>query len=100
MSSTKMNRSKSPKEVYVKVMNLSSRNSPAFDISKIKEEYDREGSKIRSWNVFFGGGIGFSIGLIACFATTAVGVPISSPEILTIAGGSLLFGTLAGFILR
>lgn len=100
MSDIKMNKTRSPKEIYVRVLSLASKNSPSFDISKIKEEYDRESGRLKTWNVFFGGGIGVSIGLIACIATTAVGVPISSPAIVTIACGSLLFGIIAGFILH
>jgi hypothetical protein len=99
MDKVKLNRSNNPKEIYVRVMSLASKKNTEFDISRLKEEYDREGGKIRNWNVFSGGGIGVSVGLIACLATTAVGVPISMPEVFTLVCGSLLFGIIAGFIL-
>ncbi len=99
MSKVKMHRSNNPKEIYVRVMSLASKKSSEFDLSKLKEEYDREGGKIKNWNVFSGGGIGVSVGLIACLTTTAIGIPLSPPEVFTLVCGSLLFGTLAGFIL-
>jgi hypothetical protein len=99
MSKTKLNRSTSPKELYVKVMNLSSKNTSDVNLSKIKEEYDREGRSLKSRHVYSGAGIGVSVALIACLAAKAVGVPISMPEVLTLVSGSLMFGILAGLIL-
>ena len=99
MSKTNLNRSTSPKELYVKVMNLSSKNTSDINLSKIKEEYDREGHYQKSWGVFSGAGIGVSVALIACLSAKAVGVPISMPEVLTLVSGSLMFGILAGLIL-
>lgn len=99
MSKVIMHKSNNPKEVYVRVMSLSSKKSPEIDISKLKAEYDREGGKIKNWNVFSGGGIGVSVGLIACLTTTAVGIPLSMPEVFTLVCGTLLFGVVAGFIL-
>jgi len=97
MTKVKMQKSKSPKEIYVRVMGLNpGKYGTEFNLSKIKEEYDREG---KSSNVFSGGGIGASIGLIICLVTSAVGLPINSPEIFIIVGGSLLLGIIAGFIL-
>jgi len=100
MNSVKMSSTKSPKEIYVKITNLASSKNSEFNLSRIKEEYDKEGSGMRNWNVFSGGGIGASVGLVACLATTVIGVPISSPEVFTIVCGSLLFGVIAGFILN
>lgn len=99
MSKTNLNRSKSPKELYVKVLNLSSKNASDINLSKIKEEYDKEGRYTRSRNVFSGAGIGASVALIACVAASAIGVHISMPEVLTLVSGSLMFGILAGLIL-
>ncbi len=85
--------------MHVRVMSIASNNTAEFDISKLKEEYDRESGRIRSWNVFSGGGIGACIGLIACITTTAVGIPISLPGVFALVCGSLLCGIAAGYIL-
>jgi len=93
-------KSEGPKEIYVKVMQIApEKANTEFSFTKLKKEYDREGKELKNWNLFSGGGIGASIGLIACFASTVVGVPISSVEVLLIVGSSLLFGIIAGFIL-
>jgi hypothetical protein len=99
MSEIKMNRSKSPKEMHVRVMSIASNKTAEFDIAKLKEEYDRESGNLRNWNVFSGGGIGACIGVIACVTTTAVGIPISLPAVFALVCGSLLFGIVAGYIL-
>jgi len=70
-----------------------------FNISKLKEEYDKEVTEFRGWNIFSGGGIGASIGLIACMSSSIIGIPVTSPEAVSIVGGSLLLGVIAGFIL-
>ena len=99
MSNSKMKRSKAPKEIYVRVVKSDTGTNPDLDLIKLKEQYEREGGDVRGWNVFSGGGIGGSIGFIACLLTSAVGVPITSPETFVIVGGSVLFGAIAGFIL-
>jgi len=99
MNIEKMNRSKSPKELYVRVFSLVSKKDTAVNLSRLKEEYDNEESRIKHLNLFSGGGIGTSIGIIACLAIAAVGVPMTSPEVLTFVSGSLLFGIIAGFVL-
>ncbi|MFH1710637.1 MAG: hypothetical protein ABH860_06215 [bacterium] len=99
MNTIKLNKTNSPKELYVRVFSLASKKNADVDISRIKEEYDNEESRIKHLNLFSGGGLGASVGLIACFAIAAVGVPMSSPEVFTLVGGSLLFGVVAGFIL-
>jgi len=100
MEQVKINTSKAPKEIYVRVMKITpEKENRGIDLSKLKEEYDRESKLLRSWNIFSGGGIGASIGLIACLVTNAVGVPISSPETFIIVGGSVLLGIIAGFVL-
>ena len=98
MSKPKLNKSKSPKELYVKV-SLSSGPSSGANLSKIKEEYDREGHIVRSWNIFSAAGIAASVALVACLAASAVGVPVSLPEVFTLVSGSLMFGVMAGLIL-
>ena len=96
----KLTKSHSPKELYVRVSSQPPiQKNYEFNLSKLKEEYDGEVSEIRSWNIFSGGGIGASIGLIACLTSTLVGVPLSSVEAFTIVGGSLFIGLIAGFIL-
>ena len=96
----KINKSKTPKEIYVRVMKLTpSKSNAEISLSKLKEDYDREGKALRGWNVFSGGGVGASIGLVACILTNSFGVAITSPDIFVIVGGSLLFGIIAGFIL-
>jgi hypothetical protein len=99
MRNIKMSRTNAPKEIYVKVMPLSPGKSTEFNLTRLKEEYDKEGTEIRSWNIFSGGGIGASIGLIACLSSSVFGVPVTSPEAFTIVVGSLIFGIVAGFIL-
>jgi hypothetical protein len=99
MSNIKMSRSTSPKEMHVRVMSIAAHKTAEFDISKLKEEYDREGGNLRNWNLFSGGGVGACIGLVACITTTAVGIPISMPAILALVCGSLLCGVAAGYIL-
>lgn len=99
MNKVMMKRSGNPKEIYVRVMSLASKKDSGFDISRLKQEYDREEGKVKNWNVFSGGGIGVSVGLIACLATIAVGIPMSMPEVFTLVCGSLFFGVIAGFIL-
>lgn len=99
MDTIKLNKSTAPKELYVRVVKLSQSKNPDIDLSKLKEEYDKEKGEIKSWNIFSGGGIGASIGLIACLASNIAGIPITSPETFTIVAGSLIFGTIAGFIL-
>ncbi len=99
MSKAKLNRSKSPKEMYVKVINVASSKTSDGNLSRIKEEYDREGHLMRSWNVFSAAGIAASVALIASLAASVLGVPISLPEVFTLVSGSLMFGLLAGFIL-
>ena len=95
-----LNRSRSPKEVYVRIVNLATKQKSAdFNLSKIKEDYDREGVNTKGLNIFSGGGIGASIGIVTCVASLLAGIPVNSPEIFTIVGGSLLFGVVAGFIL-
>lgn len=86
-----------PKEIYVRVVKFD-RNAKNIDadLSRLKQEYDREG---RGWNVFSGGSVGATIGLIACLLTSVIGVPVTSPEMAALVGGSLLFGIVAGFIL-
>ena len=100
MSSVKMNKLNSPKEMHVRVMSIAAHKTAEFDVAKLKEEYDREGGNVRNWNVFSGGGIGACIGLIACATTTAVGMPISLPCTLALVCGSLLCGIAAGYILH
>jgi hypothetical protein len=100
MSKTRLNRSKSPKEMYVKILNVSSKQTFDGDLSRIKEEYDREGHLTRSWNVFSAAGIAASVALIASLSASVLGVPISLPEVFTLVSGSLMFGLLAGFILN
>ena len=87
------------KNLYVKVEPTSTGRNSELNFSKFKEEYDRDSSNMKSLNVFSGGGVGASIGLVACLASSCMGIPISSPEMITIVGGSLLFGIIAGFIL-
>lgn len=100
MAQVKLNTSKTPKEIYVRVMKLTpGRENLDIDLSKIKGEYERESNLLRSWNVYSGGGIGASIGLIACLVTSVVGVQITSPETLILVGGSVLLGIIAGFVL-
>lgn len=88
---------KQPKEIYVRVVKLdhNAKNIDA-DLSRLKNEYDSEG---RGWNVLSGGSVGATIGLISCLVTSAAGVPVTSPEMAVLVGGSLLFGVIAGFIL-
>jgi len=99
MNTVKLNKTNSPKELYVRVFSLASKKNANVDISRIKQEYDNEETRIKHLNLFSGGGIGASVGLIACLTIAAIGAPISSPEIFTLVGGSGLFGVLAGFIL-
>ena len=99
MSEITMNKSKSPKEMYVRVMSTPSNNNAEIDLSKIKNEYDKEGAGMKRLNIFSGGGAGACIGLIACVASISVGVPISLPEAFTLVSGSLMFGVVAGYIL-
>jgi hypothetical protein len=87
------------RNIYINLAAAPASENMEFNLSKLKAEYDREGKEIASWNIFSGGGIGASIGLIACLASTVVGIPISSLEIMTIVVGSLLFGVVAAFIL-
>jgi hypothetical protein len=95
----KLSKLNDPKERYVRIPSPASKVNSSFDLSRIKHEYDNEENRIKHLNLFSGGGIGASVGLIACLTIAAVGVPISSPEILTLVSGSLLFGCIAGFIL-
>ena len=99
MSEVKMVKSGSPREIYVRVIDSIPNRYTRFDVSKIKEEYDREGGEMTGLNVFSGGSIGATIGIIACLASTALGVPISSPEVIVMVCGSLIFGVVAGFVL-
>jgi hypothetical protein len=87
------------KDLYVKVEPTATARNTELNFSKFKEEYERDSSNLKSLNVFSGGGIGASVGLVACLASSCMGIPISSPEMITIVGGSLLFGIIAGFIL-
>jgi len=87
------------KEVYVKVIPLSPNETHEFNISKLKCEYDREEKELKHWNIFSGGGIGASIGLVACLTSSIFGVPATSAEVLVIVGSSLFLGIIAGFIL-
>ena len=96
---TKAKRSTEPKEIYVRVTPLPSIRKNQFNLSKLKEEYDKEITEFRGWNIFSGGGIGAAIGLVACMASSMLGVPVTSPEAFSIVGGSLMLGVVAGFIL-
>jgi hypothetical protein len=87
------------KELFVKMSSSTSKKNTAFNLTRIKAEYEKEDLELRNWNIFSGGGVGASIGLVACLASTVVGVPVSSPEMFVLVGGSLLFGIIAGFIL-
>ena len=100
MKNIRLKETGTPKEIYVRVVKLTpGKNTAEVTLSKLKEEYDREGSELKSWNIFSGGGIGASIGLIACLASNAVGAPITSPEVFALVGGSLVLGIIAGFVL-
>lgn len=100
MSKMKMKKSNAPKEIYVRVVPISqSSNDAEFNLTKIKEEYDRETNVIKSRNILSGGSVGATIGLIACLASVFAGAPMHTPEAFVIVGASLLFGLVAGFIL-
>ncbi len=99
MKKVKVKHLANQKELFVKVGSSSGKKNTSFNVTRIKAEYDKEEKDIRNWNIFSGGGVGASIGLIACLASTMVGAPVSSPEMFVLVGGSLLFGIIAGFIL-
>jgi len=100
MNKEKMTKSSAPKEVYVRIVKLSpSGKDVELNISKLKEEYDSENNFKNGWNVLSGGSVGASIGAVACFVTTVVGIPLTSPEVIVMVGSSLLFGLIAGFVL-
>jgi len=88
------------KNPYVHAIKTSEdRQSIEFDFAKMQREYEKEGGDLKNWNIFSGGGIGASIGLLICLVTSVVGAPISSPDIMAIVGGSLLLGIVAGYVL-
>lgn len=99
MSKLKVKKIAQQRELFVRIPTSSEKKSNSFDITRIKAQYDKADGEIRSWNIFSGGGIGASIGLIACLASSMVGIPVASPEVFVLVGGSLLFGVIAGFIL-
>jgi hypothetical protein len=99
MNKPRAHKSAGPKEIYVRVTPLPSTHKNEFNISHLKEQYDNEAKEFRSWNIFSGGGIGASVGLVACMTSSLAGIPVTSPEALTIVGGSLIVGIIAGFIL-
>ncbi|MFC1559827.1 hypothetical protein ACFLZ2_03020 [Candidatus Margulisiibacteriota bacterium] len=91
---------RSHKSPYVHAMKTSEDNrSVEFDFAKLQREYAKEGGDLKNWNIFSGGGIGASIGLLICLVTSLIGAPIASPDILAIVGGSLLMGIVAGYVL-
>ena len=90
------------KNIYVRVSKTpqkKSRKNIELDFAKLHEEYEKEGGELKNWNVFSGGGIGASIGLFICLVTSLIGIPITSPDILALVGGSLILGIVAGYIL-
>ena len=90
----------SHKSIYVtSTKPTTEKKSIEFNFTKLREEYEKEGGEIGNWNMFSGGGIGASIGLCICLVTSLIGVPISSPDILAIVGGSLFLGAVAGYVL-
>jgi hypothetical protein len=99
MNKAKTQKSAGPKEIYVRIAPLPSTKKGEFNLSHLKAEYDKEVSELHPWNIFSGGGIGASVGLIACMTSSLIGAPISSPDALIIVGGSLIVGIVAGFIL-
>ncbi len=99
MNRVKINKIAQQRELFVKATSPALKRNASFNLTQIKADYDRTEKELRNWNVFSGGGIGASVGLIACLTSAMVGVPVSSPEMFAIVGGSLFFGIIAGFIL-
>lgn len=99
MSRTRSGKSSGPREIFVRVSPLPAGKKNDFNLSDLKKEYDKEVSDLKGWNLFSGGGIGAAIGLVACMASSIVGIPVTSPEAFSIVGGSLMLGIIAGFIL-
>jgi hypothetical protein len=89
-----------PRDVYVKVPPAPKNRKYAFNLTHLIKQYEKETKDQMNWNVFSGGGIGASVGVIACVASTIVGIPVSSPEMMTLICFSAVFGTISGFILR
>jgi hypothetical protein len=89
-----------PKDMYVKVMPSPKTKKYAFNITHLIKQYEKESEGQLNWNVFSGGGIGASVGVVACVASNIVGISVTSPEMMTLIVLSAVFGTISGFILR